>query len=555
MASIQENTQADFDVAEALVIDMLQKSHPGISLRRGTVLRELLVRPIAEVYAACTHRVDDSMRARSLKTLKESGMATNEEVDAILSNFSMSLYRGRNASGYLFVQVSDDMSYNVPEDTVFTSADGLEFVLSRTYVATSADISGDGYLKLKKTDNGLYYFLLPVEASEPGSQYEVEAGVRFDTSFEFNGLVAITSYSKFHGGIDGQTVDEAIDNLESAVSIRGFDSRNAIEATLLDRNCGNFSGIVRACSSVGYGDLEQVRDKSNVFGIATGGKVDIFVRTFDAPSVITFVRDGVWDSEKQVYVIRLTSDEVPGYYSVRSVVSAGRQSSFKVSGMDSLLSGDSFPVSGSFDASLSIPAFHSFPGTPQGYAFTAYRNVSLEIHDSEVSPELLKADDTKEFLVSVYAYPEVAAVQDYVDRDDVRSLKGDMVVRSAPICLVSLSAAVSVSAGSIAPDVYAMRCAVASYINSRSFVSRLTASEIVAVLKEFGISRVELMHGVPHGFKMEGRLRTGADNVLFFPGPDIDIAAHSDPANLISPRTVVFGANIEDIAITVVDDK
>jgi len=555
MASIQENTQADFDVAEALVIDMLQKSHPGVSLRRGTVLRELLVRPVAEVYAACTKRVEDSMRARSLQTLKESGEATNEEVDAILSNFSMSLYKGRNASGYLFVQVSDDMSYNIPEDTVFTSADGLEFVIDQTYVATSADISGDGYLKLRQTDNGSYYFLLPVEASEPGSQYEVEAGVRFETSFDFNGLVAITSYSKFHGGVDGQTVDEAIDNLESAVSMRGFDSRTAIEATLLDRNCGNFSGIVRACSTVGYGDAEQIRDKSNVFGIATGGKIDIFVRAFDAPSVVSSVRTGVWDKEKTAYVIRLAADEVPGYYSVRSVTSPDRQSSFEVSGTDSLLSSDSFPVSGSFDASLSVPVFHSIPDTPQGYAFTSYRNVSLEVHDSEADPSSLQSGDTKEFLVSVYAYPDIAAVQEYVDRDDVRSLKGDMLVRSAPICLVSLSAAVGIPSGAIAPDVYEMRCAVASYINSRNFVPRLTASEIVAVLKGFGISRVEMMHGVPHGFKMEGRLKTAAGNVLFFPGPDIDIAAHSDPTNLVSPKTVVFGANIEDISITIVDDK
>lgn len=554
MATIQDNTQTDFDNAEAVVIDMLQTSHPGISLRRGTVLRELLVRPAAEVYAACSNRLDESMRCRSLELLKESGKATNEEIDAILSNFSMSLYTGRNASGLLFVQVSEDMSYGIPADTVFTSPDGLRFVLAHSYVATSADVSGDAYLKLKQTENGSWYFLLPVEAESPGSEYELEPGVRFDTSFEFSGLVGITSYVKFSGGVDAQTVDDAISKLETAVSVRGFDSRTAIVSTLLDRNCGNFSGIVRSCGIAGYGDAEQIRDKANVFGIATGGKVDLFVRSFDAPSVVTLPKAGVWSSEHNAWLIRLTHDEIPGYYSVRSVTASNVQPAFGLSGGDSLVSSGSLPVEEAFDVSSDVPPFHFLPPDPRGAAWTSWRNVTLLVGngDSDTVPE---DGESKGFSVAVYASPAIAAVQEYVDRVDVRTLKNDMVVRAAPVCLVSISACVGVSAGSPAPDLSAMRSAVAAYVNSRSFVPRLTASEIVAVLKEFGISRVEMMHGRPGGFRMEGRIRKASGEVVRLHGPDLDVAAFADPANLVTPNTVCFGANLEDVSITAVSDK
>ena len=555
MASVSDNTQTDFDNAEAIVIDMLQKARPGLSLRRGTVLRELLVRPMSEIYAADTARVNESMASRSLALMKESGTATTEEVDAILSNFSTSLYKGKNASGILFVQVSSDATYSIPNTTVFTSVDGLEFKVARTYVATSADVSGDTYLKLGQTGNGLWYFLVPVEAVSPGAEYEVAAGTRFSSSFDFKGLVSISAYAKFSGGLSAQTISEAIDELESAVSTRGFDSRTAILSTLLDRNGGGFSGIIRACSSVGYGDPEQTRDKSNVFGVATGGKVDLFVRSFSAPSVATFSRTGTWDSARQAYAIHFTHAELPGYYAVRSVTDPDVVQSPASAGIHTLLASGSYSVSEEFIPATTIFGIHSIPDAPNGTAFTAYRNVDLYVSDVNFDPSTLQDGDTKDFEVSVYAYPDIAAIQEYVDRDDVRSIKNDMLVRTAPICLVSLDASVSIPVGSTAPDLYAMRCAVADYINSRSFVSRLSASEIVAVLDKFGISRVEMMHGTSYGFRMSGRLRSANGNILHFPGPDIDISEHADPANFVSPRTVVFGANIEDISINIIGAK
>jgi hypothetical protein len=550
MASISENTQTDFDNAEAIVIDMLRTVRPDVPLRRGTVLRELLVRPVAEIYAADTRRVEESMRSRSLKLMQESGIADTDEVNAILSNFSTSLYEGKNASGYLFVQVEADSVYSISSDTVFSTEDGLEYTVTDAYVVTSSEVSGDGYLELKQTDNGLWYFLVPVYAKEVGAKYEIEAGVRLSVEPEFSGFVSATSYAKFSGGLDAETVSDAVSELMSAVSLRGLGSRLSIKSTLLDKNAGNFAGQVLDCSVVGYGDAEQIRDKTNVFGVATGGKVDLFIRSFTSPSVVTKTKIGVWDNDNSEYVIHISHDEMPGYYAVKSVLDANSEPALSSFGSTGMLSADSYSVHETFEPVVSY--IHVWPDTLQGPAYTCFRDVTLHVHGVGFEPEV---PEVREFLVSAYAYPVVAAVQDYVDRKDVRSLRDDVLVRSAPICLVKLSASVSVPSNRVAPDLYEMRSAVASYINSRSFVPRLTASEIVAVLNKFDISRVEMMFGTKHGFKMQGRIKDASGKIVDLAGPDLDVDGHSDPANLVTPNTVCFATNVEDIEIKIIDDR
>lgn len=546
MAYIAENTQLDFDNAEAVVIDMLQTSHPGISLRRGTVLRDLLVRPVAEIYAADTRRVDESMRCRSLSLLRDSGTATEEEVNAILSNFSTSLYSGKTASGYLFVQVDEDRAYGISADSVFTTSDGLNFVVSRAYVATSADMEGEGYLKLRQSGNGNWYFLLPVQAESSGTQYEIDAGVRLQVSPEFDGLIAATSYAPFTGGGDAQTIQEAIDNLAASVSLRGMDSRLAVKATLLDRNAGNFSGVVLDCSLAGCGDACQIRDKSNVFGVATGGKVDLFVRSYSAPPVVTLTKTGRWDSARGVYVIEIGHDEVPGYYALRSVTDPESVGGFGSSDKTGFLASNSYQASERFSVS-GVPGIHFIPDSVAGAAWTSYRDIEIDVEDAGHEDE-----EERDFVVSVYASPSVSAVQEYVDREDVRSLRNDVLVRMAPLCVVSLSATVGLAPGASEPDIQAMKKAVQDYINSRSFVRRLSASEIVGVLNGFGISRVEMMHGSVYGFRMDGRIRDASGRNVYLSGPDLDIGAFRDPANLVDPDTVCFGINVEDINISVI---
>lgn len=546
MASISENTQTDFDNAEAVVIDMLQTVRPGISLRKGTVLRELLVRPVAEMYAADTRRVEESMESRSLALMRDSGNATTEDVNAILSNFSTTLYEGKNASGFVFVQVASDSTYSIPADTVFSTEDGRNFLVSDSYVATSANVSGDSYLALKQTNAGAFYFLVPVEAESVGSDYELDSGVPMSVDPEFPGLVSAFSYGKFSGGLNAQTVSEAIADLESSVSVRGFDSRLSIKATLLDKNAGNFAGTVLDCNSVGFGDAEQIRDKSNVFGISTGGKIDVFVRSYSTPPVVSFRKTGVSEGGGK-YAIRLFRHEVPGYYAVRGVFDPGSVQTGGIAANRFVLSG-SYPVSDSF-TDAGYP--HSSPSVPAGLAYSAYRDVTLLVSTEDEEP----AGTQREFDVSLYASPQVAAVQDYVDREDVKSLKGDMLVRLAPFCLVGIRATVGVPAGFEAPDVPAMKKAVADYINGRNFTSRLTASEIIAVLSDFDVSRVEMLHDPRFGFRMSGRLRNASGDIVYFHGPDLDVAAKADPANLVSPKTVCFCTDIGCIDIELVGDK
>ena len=44
-------TQDQYDSAESIVIELLRTEYPSLDLRRGTVIRDLLVRPAAQMVA------------------------------------------------------------------------------------------------------------------------------------------------------------------------------------------------------------------------------------------------------------------------------------------------------------------------------------------------------------------------------------------------------------------------------------------------------------------------------------------------------------------------
>lgn len=547
--SLNTVDQEAFDSSEAIVIELLRSAYPNLDLRRGTVLRDLLVRPASAFYALEASRYDQAKITQSLSLMVENpDVVTSDDVNRILANFSINQKIGSKAFGSIRVLVAFERTYSFNENTFLVSIDGLTYNVDGAYnIVPESQIADASDIPLKVNPSGEgYYFLLPIVATNPGVIYELAAGSSLSFTAGVDGFIASEVYADLTGGIDPESISDVITRLPAAISHRSFESRKSIEAILSDSSKNNFTDKLVAISAQGYGDRVQLRDKHNPFGVAMGGKVDIFVRTFQQPAFITLEKIGERISPNN-YKIKIDAIDAPGFYAVRAVTDAESDVA------PELEFGD-LPVLGSYDVS----DVRGYTGIKETFhdialdnatiesAFTVFQTGELLVNDVNAADK-----EFKNFKVQLYYPPELANIQSFVDSPDIRNLKADYLVRSALVCLVRFKVSVVKKSSVTNLDTEAMKTALADYINSRSFVSSLTASELVSILHDFDITRVNMDLDPSNGFELTGVIRDAAGNVHRLKGQTLDLKRIENPKNLCTPETIVFAVDPDDIHINV----
>ena len=87
-------------------------------------------------------------------------------------------------------------------------------------------------ITLSAEDN-IYFFVLPMEALEEGTEFDVQEDAAFtEVSQHLAGIVSISAYTSFTGGTAEESVVDAIANLENSLSHRAFESQTSINAKL-----------------------------------------------------------------------------------------------------------------------------------------------------------------------------------------------------------------------------------------------------------------------------------------------------------------------------------
>ena len=152
--------------------------------------------------------------------------------------------------------------------------------------------------------------------------------------------------------------------------------------------------------------------------------------------------------------------------------------------------------------------------------------------------------DTRNFKVTAYCMPLAKEIQDFVDRDDVRSVSTDVVVRCPIVCGVSVNAVVSYDPKNPVDEATA-KSKIRSYINNLGFVGRLTRSEIVQILKNLGAVSVEM----PNQDMLFGELHDAAGKRHVLSGDALDISSIEDGTVMLTKDTVVFCAEERNVQI------
>lgn len=540
MVTTAELTEDAYNSAVEAAVDLLRVKRPELDLRTGTAIRSLVIEPGAMLDAQMRDVVNRLRTAMSLRAMSRETTVPREDAEAVLSNFGITLGGGTKATGKVRVNLIGTTPVTLRSGVVFTTEEGMEYVV--TEMTTGSVDPADGESKIVSANDGTYYFTVPVEAVEVGAAGNIRQGHAMSSSVIITNFLSAEAFSDFSGGEDGESVASAVARIPSALAYRGMTNslsvRGQLAASVADPS------VLRAVSCVGYRDRAQLRDKHNVLGIAVGGRVDVYVRLFDAPGVVSFMADGVLDpvrSSGDTKVYRVAIPSFPGFYAVKYVGPASepnRQGSLQYELVRET-------VAGASDA-------HDFMVTDNDNcetAWSAYQGGHLIVYDNVTGPDHPVAlSGTQQFKVDLFWTDGIAGLQELVDDPAVRNVAADYVVRTPAVCLVSMSCSVRMKPGVSATSAE-LEKHVADYVNGRSFVRRITRSELANVLLQHGAESVDLSSG---GMLLGGRI-CGADGRWYYlSGDSLDVSEVGNERAMLTAGTVVFAAEPGAIQITIV---
>jgi len=562
--TLDDITQEDFDSAAQTVIAGIKAYNRKLDTRSGTVLRDLLVDPEAAVESVVSGQIAEARKSSSLAMLKEA-QDDGEEIDpedvaSILSNFNITPSSGTKARGTVKIVVSDGaLAYSVPEGAVFTTADGLSFEADAQVVATSAGIRNPSVTPTTKLYEGAagYFFLVPVTASEVGEAGNIQQGTSLSPGSQVSTFVMAEAYKDFGGGSDTQSLESIIESIPSGLSIRGFVSRTASEGMLRAEFDSGDNPIV-AVSSVGYGHPAQRRDRHNVFGVGVGGRIDLYVRNFTDAFTVTKTVTGSAGESDGTYTVEVPTGMFPGACWVKSVsdpfsrLAASSSSSGSVGAeeYETVLSSLAFTAERTADVSGTWHDIDVSSGPAEAFN-TVWQGFRIRLTD--VPPDGGSAEtgyewsSSRDFKVTMYCLPQAVDIQAYVDRDDVRSVATDVVVRCPIVCSVSVNAVVHYDPKNPIDEEEA-KTLIRTHINGLGFVGRLTRSDIVQILKNLGAVSVDM----PNQDMLYGTLHDALGVAHSLSGDALDISSIEDGPAMISKDTVVFAAERGGIQIKMI---
>lgn len=540
--TLEDITQDAFDAASETVISGIKAYNRKLDTRDGTVLRDLLVNPESAIEAVTSGQIAEVRKSSSLKLMKDAQDAGEEidqnDVDAILSNFNVKRTSGTPAKGLIKVVVSDgSVAYSVAEGEVFKTVDEIEFAADLQVIASAEGVSGPALTPNARLYKGAagYFFLVPATATTYGSSGNIAQGTSLTPDSQVSSFVMAEAYKDFGGGSDVEPLGAVIESIPAGLSIRGFVNKTAAEGMLRDEFDGGENPIV-AVSAVGYGNAAQLRDRHNVFGVGVGGRIDLYVRNFSNFYTDTKTIKGSGADGK--YIIDVPVGAFPGACWIKSV-----SDPFTSSDDEDVLNSLAFDAVRTADVSAT---WHDFDcsKSPAEAANTIWQGFKISLENVPADLEGGGWSAERDFKVTAYCLPQAEEIQAYVDRDDIRSISTDVVVRCPMVCNVSVNANVQYDPKNPIDEGIAV-AKVRTYINGLGFVGRLTRSEIVQIIKNLGAVSVEM----PTQDMLYGTLHDANGTRHVLSGDALDVASIEDGHAMLTRDTVVFCADDANIQI------
>jgi hypothetical protein len=285
------------------------------------LVNDLVLGLAGTLFAAVDQQVALLQRSQSLLAISEDPAgASDDAVDAVLSNFRVTRGPGAAASGSATIVVTQKAPLIIPSGPAF-SANGVTLATSEAYAvrADAATVLGPGDLVLSPIGSGQYAVTVPVSATAPGVAGMLKRGASLVPGFSIPYLHAAYVESDFTGGVDAESNADLLARLGEGLAAKAWSNRVNIAALI--RSQPAFARCLQV-SIIGAGDAELTRAAHSIFPILLPGRSDVYPRTAQLPTSLTLqveatlVRKaaggGLWQFD-------LGRDDAPGFYQVDRV--------------------------------------------------------------------------------------------------------------------------------------------------------------------------------------------------------------------------------------------
>jgi len=499
----------------------ITQNYTDVETGPGSVLSELLIKLAATIQNEQYNRIAEISQSSSISAAKASLTDTySEAIDKIASNYNTTRSSGAKAKGKIKVTISSSGDYSFREGFIFTqSALNLNFLVTKDTLV-SLDPSAVLEEIQMYASQGLYYFILDVEAEATGEDYQLASGTVFSIpeKYYIRDFVKAEAYGNFSSGASPETDKQLLAKVKSNLSNSKLESESGIASKFRD----TFAGF-QALSVCGANDAEMLRDKNNILGIATFGKADVYVRSSLALETQQVTKKGTLiDPEENLWQISMLNTDAPGFYYIQSIAP-------KTADID--YGGTLVIKNVNFGYALYFNQRNNEIPSIAAARFSKYQ--TAEVTFTYEGPP---GETEHDFEVNTLGQPNILEMQDLLLLDSQRLACADYLVRAVVPCMISLKINLvkknpvdtfeSLNLQQLKKDIF-------NYINTLPFGDQLHASNIVKLCHNYDIKHVDLP------IEMTGQILAPGGEVIYVNDND----SLTIPYNLtsgVSPKTVGY---------------
>ena len=281
MADYIAPTKTEFKNAEQVAVDVVSQAYPSIITKTGSVVRELVIRPLSYLMAWTKANVENDIRQYSVSYLKNSQLTVNPVADMVASNYFVERKQGTPAKGVVTLELSMP-TLRIASGARFTVGGVLMYTEKQYLVTTDVlpDTESVGYIQaIPYGSNWLASIPLVTVATGPT---EVPLGVPVTLGFACSTLVDAYLTSPVTGGSGTETDAQLMVRAEYNTAESGIGSYYGLKKKLAKAPV-----TVTGLSVIAGEDAPLFRARNNSVGINPGGYVDCHVKTANQVSVGT----------------------------------------------------------------------------------------------------------------------------------------------------------------------------------------------------------------------------------------------------------------------------
>ena len=540
----QDQVDQAFDFASQLILE----KRPNLDTKRG-VISDLVIGLDAILNGAQRSNISLENQSHSLLAIGNNpDLADPDITDNVLSNYRITRQAATSAKGSVTIHLSENLAVTIPEGSVF-EADGQQFTADASYAARtdSANVLVPTDRLLTQVAANLYAFSIEVTAVTAGSDALLTKDTQLVPLTPPAAFVTSFASADFTDGLAEDTNQDLINKLEAGLAVRAWSNRTSIDALIRNADSSEFSsvtdafGAIENISVVGFGDAEMDRDQHWLFPMSGGGRSDLYLQSQDLPQSLSLTKTATLIDKVTnggIWQFSIGRDEAPGLYEVTKILVAGTdpiETGFEITEdlRQSDLTGDIYVP----DIQLAIESVYS------RYQATTIRflDTVTAVTEAEVNTR------TQNYDVTAKAMPLVKNVQEFIGERSVRAPAGDVLVKGAIPCFVSLSFTVQQRRTSATVDEDSIKTALADYVNSQGFAGKLYASALSRVVDFLLPDSTDAS-----AIDMLGRIRRPDGVNVFLRSSEI-LTIPDDTDQFTSGRTTCFFLEKADIALSVVN--